>query len=238
MAETKEQSLSNYKIPGMRGPRERNVEKPKEGRRTLGRLIRYFSDESRVVFFLLAVVFVVVIASVYAPRLQSDAIDSITAGDFQGLPRILIAMLLVYGIHSLGTFLQSRESAILSQRVVRRMREDLFDCVVNLPVKYIDGHSHGDIMSRMTNDVENISNTVAQLAFFRRADGDRHGGDDAVSMYAPGGAVLSDRDIDAGGHQAPVQSDAPFFPQASGVSGGAERHGGGDGGRLQDRGGL
>ncbi len=162
MAETREQSLSNYKIPGVRGPRERNVEKPREGGKTLRRLVGYFADERRVVCFLLAVVFVVVVASVYAPRLQSDAIDRITEGSFGRLPGILCVMLAVYGVQSLGTFLQSRESAVLSQRVVRRMREDLFDCVVNLPVRYIDSHSHGDIMSRMTNDVENISNTVSQ----------------------------------------------------------------------------
>ena len=162
MAEKKEQSLSNYKVPGMRGPRNSKVEKPVEGRKTMRRLVGYFADERKIVLFLLAVVFVVVIASVYAPRLQSDAIDSISQGEFGRLPRILYVMLAVYLVQSLGTLLQGRESAVLSQRVVRRMREDLFDCVVNLPIKYIDGHSHGDIMSRMTNDVENISNTVSQ----------------------------------------------------------------------------
>ena len=162
MAEQKEQSMSNYKVPGMRTPRNRQTEKPKDGRKTLRRLVGYFADERKIVLFLFAVVFVVVITSVYAPRLQSDAIDSIARGDFGQLPPILIVMLTVYGIQCLGTFLQSRESAILSQRVVKRMREDLFDCIVNLPIKYIDSHSHGDIMSRMTNDVENISNTVSQ----------------------------------------------------------------------------
>lgn len=162
MAEKNEQSMSNYKVPGMRGPRNRRVEKPKEAGKTLRRLVGYFADERKIVLFLLAVVFVVVIASVYAPRLQSDAIDCISRETFGQLPKILAVMLAVYAVHSLGTFLQSRSSAILSQRVVRRMREDLFDCVVNLPVSYIDGHSHGDIMSRMTNDVENISNTVSQ----------------------------------------------------------------------------
>ena len=162
MAEKKEQSLSNYKVPGMRGPRSNKVEKPVEGRKTMKRLVGYFTDERKIVLFLLAVVFVVVIASVYAPRLQSDAIDSISQGEFGQLPRILYVMLAVYLVQSIGTLLQGRESAVLSQRVVRRMREDLFDCVVNLPIKYIDGHSHGDIMSRMTNDVENISNTVSQ----------------------------------------------------------------------------
>ena len=162
MAESKEQSMSNYKVPGMRGPRNRHVEKPKESGKTLHRLVGYFADERKVVAFLLAVVFVVVIASVYAPRLQSDAIDSISQRDFDRLPAILLIMLVVYAVQSLGTLLQSRESAVLSQRVVERMREELFDCVVNLPIGYIDGHSHGDIMSRMTNDVENISNTVSQ----------------------------------------------------------------------------
>ena len=162
MAEKKEQSLSNYKVPGMRGPRNNKVEKPVEGRKTMRRLVGYFADERKIVLFLLAVVFVVVIASVYAPRLQSDAIDSISQGKFGQLPRTLYIMLAVYLVQSLGTLLQGRESAILSQKIVRRMREDLFDCVVNLPIKYVDGHSHGDIMSRMTNDVENISNTVSQ----------------------------------------------------------------------------
>lgn len=162
MAEKKEQSLSNYRVPGMRGPRNSKTEKPVEGRKTMQRLVRYFADERKTVLLLLAVVFVVVVASVYAPRLQSDAIDSISQGEFGRLPQILYVMLAVYLVQSLGTLLQGRESAILSQRVVRRMREDLFDCVVNLPIKYIDGHSHGDIMSRMTNDVENISNTVSQ----------------------------------------------------------------------------
>ena len=116
MAEQKEQSMNNYKVPGMRTPRNRQTEKPKDGRKTLRRLVGYFADESKIVLFLLAVVFVVVIASVYAPRLQSDAIDSISQGDFGRLPAILTVMLVVYGVQSLGTFLQSRESAILSQR--------------------------------------------------------------------------------------------------------------------------
>ena len=162
MTGSKEQSISNYKVPGMRSPRNRQVEKPEDGAKTLRRLTRYFADERKVVLFLLGVVFIVVIASVYAPRLQSDAIDSISRREFGKLPGILLLMLGVYIVQSIGTLLQSRESAILSQRVVKRMREELFDCVVNLPVGYIDGHSHGDTMSRMTNDVENISNTVSQ----------------------------------------------------------------------------
>ncbi len=53
-------------------------------------------------------------------------------------------------------------SARLSQRIVRRMREELFGKIVDLPIRYLDTHSHGDVMSRMTNDIENISTTVSQ----------------------------------------------------------------------------
>ncbi len=157
------QTVSNYKIPGMRGPRNRQaVEKPKEGRRTIGRLMKYFSDEKKKLLILLLAVVVVVICSVTAPYLQSEAIDLIQDGHFTRLTTILLTMLTVYGILSLGTLIQGRFSAVLSQDIVKKMRRDLFEKIVNLPIAYLDGHSHGDIMSRMTNDVENISNTVSQ----------------------------------------------------------------------------
>lgn len=163
MADNQKPSISNYRIPGMRGPRQnQNVEKPQDSKKTLKRLVGYFANERRVVLSLFVVVFLTVVCSVYAPKLQSSAIDCISKGEFENLTGILATMLAVYGIHSLCTFWQSRSSAVLSQRVVKRMREDLFDCIVNLPIRYLDSHSHGDIMSRMTNDVENISNTVSQ----------------------------------------------------------------------------
>ena len=156
--------LNNYKIPGMRGPRNRGreVEKPKEGRKTLKRLLTYFGKELKMMIALLAAVFIIVICSVYAPRLQSNAIDYIAAGQFSMLTPVLLTMIGLYLVNSVCTFIQTRFSAILSQRVVKKMRQDLFQSIVNLPIKYLDSHPHGDIMSRMTNDVENISNTVSQ----------------------------------------------------------------------------
>lgn len=158
-----EVQLNNYKVPGARGPRNRQeVEKPKDGKRTLGKLLKYFAAEKFMLCGLLAAVCVLVVCTVSAPGIQSRAIDSIAAGAFDKLPGILMTMLVIYGIHCLCTLVQSLLSAKLSQKIVRRMREDLFHKIVNLPIRYIDNHSHGDIMSRMTNDVENISNTIAQ----------------------------------------------------------------------------
>lgn len=161
--ESRQTELNHYKIPGMKTHGSRQaVEKPKEGKKTLGRLIKYFAKEKYMLIELLLAVCVVVACSVYAPGLQSQAIDRITEGAFSKLPVILLEMLVLYGIHCICTLIQSIMSAKLSQRIVQKLREDLFDRIVNLPIKYIDNHSHGDIMSRMTNDVENISNTIAQ----------------------------------------------------------------------------
>lgn len=163
MKQSKEAPVSNFRIPGQRGPRMNQVvEKPKEGKKTVVRLFKYFADEKLMILGLLAVVILVVSCSVYAPSLQSNAIDKLSEGAFNQLPRVLVMMIVVYAIYSVGTLLQSLLSAHLSQRIVKKMREDLFDKIVNLPIKYLDNHPHGDIMSRMTNDVENISNTVSQ----------------------------------------------------------------------------
>lgn len=161
--ESRQAQMNNYRAFGRRpGNRNMTVEKPQDGKKTLKRLLGYFVVEKKMLVMLMLAVVVVVVCSVYAPRLQSNAIDAITQGEWKSLTPILIVMVIVYIIHSLCTFLQSKLSAILSQNIVARMRKDLFSCIVNLPIKYLDMNSHGDIMSRMTNDVENISTTVSQ----------------------------------------------------------------------------
>lgn len=163
MEQSRQAQMNNYKAFGRRpGNRNLTVEKAKDKKGTLKRLIAYFAAEKAMIIGLLAAVIVVVICSVYAPKLQSNAIDIIASGRFKELTPILITMVVVYIIHSICTFLQTKISAVLSQNIVKKMREDLFRHIVNLSVRYLDSNSHGDIMSRMTNDIENISTTVSQ----------------------------------------------------------------------------
>lgn len=163
MEQSRQAQMNNYKAFGRRpGNRNLTVEKAKDKKGTLKRLIAYFAAEKAMIIGLLAAVIVVVICSVYAPKLQSNAIDIIASGRFKELTPILITMVVVYIIHSICTFLQTKISAVLSQNIVKKMREDLFRHIVNLPVRYLDSNSHGDIMSRMTNDIENISTTFSQ----------------------------------------------------------------------------
>ena len=149
---------------GRRGPGQgmQPVEKAKDGKGTLKRLLHFFSKERKMVAMLLVVVVIMVICSVYAPKLQSNAIDVIAGHTFEKVKNILFVMAGGYLLYALCSLIQSLLSAHLSQHIVKRMREELFDKIVNLPVKYLDTHPHGDIMSRMTNDVENISNTISQ----------------------------------------------------------------------------
>lgn len=144
--------------PGMGAP----VEKAKNAGATFRRLLRYFRAELPLVAVLALVVTVAVVCSVAAPGRQSLAVDRIVTGQFEGLVPLLCVMLALYLAQGGATLVQGYVSASLSQRVVRRMRSDLFRKIVSLPVSYLDGHSHGDVMSRMTNDAENISNVISQ----------------------------------------------------------------------------
>ena len=143
--------------PGMAAP----VEKPKDGGKTLHRLTGYFREDRRCVVFLALSVVISVLAGVLAPRLQSSAIDGLVAKDFASIPPLLAMMLGLYIVNGCATLLQGFLSARLSQRVVYRLRRELFGKVVELPIPYLDSHSHGDLMSRMTNDAENVSNVIS-----------------------------------------------------------------------------
>lgn len=161
--ESRQAQMNNYRAFGRRpGNRNMTVEKPQNGKKTLKRLMGYFVSEKKMLFLLMLAVVVVVACSVYAPKLQSNAIDAIAIGQWDKLSPILIVMVIIYIIHSICTYMQSKLSAVLSQNIVSRMRKDLFLNIVNLPIRYLDANSHGDIMSRMTNDIENISTTVSQ----------------------------------------------------------------------------
>ena len=164
MSKEQDSRLAEHNIPGMMNRRERFVEP--EHADNIGaavrRIVVYFVKEKKLVAGMLAVVLSDTLCGILAPSLQSGAVD-IIAGEKQGiLSHTLTLMLSVYLLYSICGLLQGLCSARLGQNVVRQMREELFGKIVELPVRYLDTHSHGDVMSRMTNDIENISTTVSQ----------------------------------------------------------------------------
>ena len=164
MAENREQKLTERNIPGMmnRSQRFAQVEHAENAGAALRRIAAYFVRETVMVLIMLTVVIFGTLCAVSAPSLQSDAVD-IIAGTREGnLVGTILLMLTAYLLYSACQLLQGLFSARLSQRIVARMRTELFGKLVDLPIRYMDTHSHGDVMSRMTNDVENISTTVSQ----------------------------------------------------------------------------
>ena len=158
-----DKKLMERTIPGMnRNARFATVEYAENIGGTLKRILTYFAKEKMLVVSMLVIVVFGTLCGIYAPSLQSRAIDIIAGTGKGSLANALTLMLTVYLLYSGSQLLQGFLSARLSQRIVKRMREELFGKIVDLPIHYLDTHSHGDVMSRMTNDIENISTTVSQ----------------------------------------------------------------------------
>ena len=146
-----------------------NAEKPKNTWNTLKRLLKYIGKSKLLLIALVAIMIIVTVSDLAGPALQGAAINTISVNEGGGLSVDLDAMkgylgvmAILFVISAVLGFMQGIIAAKLSQNTVYMMRNDLFSKISRLPIKYTDTHKHGDIMSRMTNDVENVSNAVAQ----------------------------------------------------------------------------
>ena len=147
---------------GRHGNRFAETEYAKDFSWTMKRIGSYFAKEKKLIIGMLAAVLGSTLFGIYAPMLQSNAVDIIAGQRSGDLKATILFMLGTYLLMSLLRLAQGVFSARLSLRIVKQFREELFGKVIDLPIKYTDTHSHGDVMSRMTNDVENISTTVSQ----------------------------------------------------------------------------
>lgn len=142
------------------------VEKPKDFKGTVKKLFRYINYRKDLFIILMIVMFFHTITSLASPVLQKkflDALDieSLNFG-WDNASKYLLGIVIIFSLQVILSFFQQFVSGKLSQETVRKMRNDLFKKFVRLPIKFLDNHSHGDLMSRMTNDVDNISNTISQ----------------------------------------------------------------------------
>ena len=157
------EKLEQKNIPGMaQRNRFQEHEQAENVFQTIKKIIRYFTTNKGLLIACFLVVILGTLCGIYAPSLQSKAIDIISDEAKGNLNFTIILMLIIYLLYSIFSLLQSLISAKLSQKIVKQLREELFGKLVDLPVKYLDTHSHGDVMSRMTNDVENLSTTISQ----------------------------------------------------------------------------
>jgi ATP-binding cassette subfamily B multidrug efflux pump len=149
--------------PLARGGRMPGV-KPKNFKSTLRRLWSYLGTERKW----LSIVFLFIIAdsalTLAGPYLIGVAVDAMAAGrvDYTILNVTIIVLISAYIADGGLTFLQSWVMAGLAQRVVKRLRQTMFAKLQKLPLAFFDGRSHGDIMSRLSNDIDNVSNSISQ----------------------------------------------------------------------------
>ena len=147
--------------PGGSGARFAEAEHAVNARKTLMRLFRYIAGEKAAVTGLFAVVALGTASGVFAPYLQSRAIDMLTHTASGDINCTLLLMTATYVLYCIVKMMQGWLSAGLSQRLILRLRSELFRKLVRLPIPYMDNHSHGDVMSRMTNDIESLSMTFS-----------------------------------------------------------------------------
>jgi len=165
--EKKEQQKSPFERGGRPGggPLSSAIfaEKPKDAKKPLSRLIRYLGHNIPLLAMALGLSLASILASLAAMRISGDIVDScIAPGDVQNLVRICYALA---GLYLLGTacqYAQELLAAKLSQTTAAELRRDLFAASSALPLKYTDSHSTGDLMSRMTNDVDTIAQAMSQ----------------------------------------------------------------------------
>jgi len=139
------------------GPQER----AKNRRSTLARLWGYLSGQGWILVFVTVLVAIGTGLDLMGPYLMGKAIDVfIGQSDLPGLLRLVLLMIGIYVASAGISYWQAYLMAAVAQRTVRDLRADLFERLQSLPLRYFDQQPHGELMSRLTNDIENVSNVL------------------------------------------------------------------------------
>lgn len=144
------------------------VEKPKNFKKTLKRLWLYLGSEKKTLTIIFLFIIIDSIICLLGPYLIGKSIDAMTAEngkvDFSLLTILVLCLIVSFLADAAITLFQGFAMAASSQRIVKTMRNSLFLKLQKLPVAFFDTHSHGDIMSRLSNDIDNVSSTISQSA--------------------------------------------------------------------------
>lgn len=139
------------------------MERPKNVKKTIGRLLAYLRKYN----LLLVVVVILMLINTASMLIGSYFLkplinDYILPGDFPGLARALAMLAGIYLAGVITAYIQSRLMVTIAQTTTNTMRRDLFIKMQTLPLRYFDTHSHGDLMSRFTNDLDNVQMAMEQ----------------------------------------------------------------------------
>ncbi|OUP01238.1 multidrug ABC transporter ATP-binding protein [Drancourtella sp. An210] len=135
--------------------------RPKDIGRTLRYLIRYLGGHKWMFLFVAVLVLISTGANIMGTYLLKPVINRfILPGDVTGLLKAVTGMGLLYFVGAFATFGYNQLMVKTAQKVIKEIRQDLFAHVQKLPLKYFDAHTHGELMSRFTNDVDTVQEAM------------------------------------------------------------------------------
>jgi ATP-binding cassette subfamily B protein len=155
------------------------VEKAKDFQGTLRRLLDYFLPQKFLLLVVLATAIIGTAFNIIGPKILGLATTKLFEGlvgkyqaaarhqlapsiDFGYIGRVLLILLVLYIISSIFIYIQQYIMSGVAQRTMYRLRKEIDEKLSRLPLKYFDGHTHGEIMSRAVNDMDNLSTVIQQ----------------------------------------------------------------------------
>lgn len=142
------------------------VVKPKDFKGTLLRLWKYFGGEQKLLLLIFIFIIISSMIGLSVPYLLGRAIDAMSTKsgnvDFGILGAVVAILITTYILDGIINFFQGWLMAGVAQRIVKKLRDTLFEKLQKLSISFFDLRSHGEIMSRLSNDIENVSTTISQ----------------------------------------------------------------------------
>ncbi len=146
-------------MPGPHGRGNNKFAKPKDAKKTIFRLLGYLSQSKLPLIGVGLLLLISVGTNLGGSYYMRPLINSLVDGTFQGpgdLLKALVPLLCIYMVGAAASYLQSIAMARMAQKGTNRLRRDLFGRLQDLPISYYDRHTHGELMSRFTNDADNV----------------------------------------------------------------------------------
>lgn len=135
--------------------------RPKDTKKTLKHLFAYLGMHKWAFLSVAVLVFISAGANIMGTYLIKSVVNKfITPGDMHGLFKAVAGMGIMYLCGAMATLFYNRLMVKTSQKVIQEIRKDLFNHTQKLPLKYFDAHTHGELMSRFTNDVDTVQEAM------------------------------------------------------------------------------
>ncbi len=157
------------------GPGSAPVEKPKDLKGSLKRMSKYVFAEKTKLFIVVLMVIATAVFGILAPKVLGKGMDILYNSfvgaingqeiqvDFDAVGHILVILIVLYLCNSVFNYVQGYLMTGMTQSIIFKMRKEVMEKLSKLPIRYFDNHQRGDILSKMSNDIDNVGNSLQQV---------------------------------------------------------------------------